>query len=67
VPPAVPQIKLPTEWMKTPVSDTANNWVEVEKNGDSKFSAEVGKENVRCSPQSREKRKTSIRDHGKSR
>lgn len=29
--------------MKAPVSDTANNWVEVEKSGE-KFAAEVGKE-----------------------
>jgi hypothetical protein len=43
VPPANPQIKLSTEWMKAPVSDTPNNWVEVEKSGD-KFAAEVGKE-----------------------
>lgn len=44
VPPAQPQIKLPAEWMKAPVADTPNNWVEVEKSGDGKFSAEVGKE-----------------------
>jgi len=44
LPPSIPQIKLPAEWMRAPVSDTANNWVEVEKNGDGKFSAEVGME-----------------------
>jgi len=44
VPPAQPQIKLPAEWMKAQVADTPNNWVEVEKSGDGKFSAEVGKE-----------------------
>lgn len=43
VPPANPQIKLSAEWMKAPVSNTPNNWVEVEKGAD-KFSAEVGKE-----------------------
>ncbi len=43
VPPASPKIKLPADWMKTPVSGVPNNWVEVEKNGD-KFAAEVGSE-----------------------
>jgi hypothetical protein len=43
VPPEHPQIKLPAKWMEAPVSDTANNWVQVVKNGDS-YIAEVGKE-----------------------
>jgi hypothetical protein len=43
VPPKEPKIKLPAEWMKKPVADTPNNWVEVAKNGD-KYVAEVGKE-----------------------
>jgi hypothetical protein len=30
--------------MKAPVAGTPNNWVEVEKSGDGKFSAEIGKE-----------------------
>jgi len=42
--PKEPQIKLGADWMKTPVADTPNNWVEVEKSGDGKFSAEIGKE-----------------------
>ena len=42
--PAQPQIKLPADWMKAPVAGTPNNWVEVEKSGDGKFSAEIGKE-----------------------
>jgi hypothetical protein len=42
--PAQPQIKLPADWMRIPVGDTPNNWVEVEKQGEGKFSAEVGKE-----------------------
>jgi len=42
--PAQPEIKLPADWMKVPVADTPNNWVEVEKSGNGKFSAEVGKE-----------------------
>ena len=44
VPPAKPLIKLPAEWMRVPVGDTANNWVEVERNQDGTFSARVGKE-----------------------
>lgn len=43
VPPAHPRIKLPAEWMHAPVSDTANNWVQVEKSGD-KYVGQVGKE-----------------------
>jgi len=33
VPPEKPQIKLPAEWMRVPVADTSNNWVQVTKNG----------------------------------
>lgn len=44
VPPAQPQIKLPADWMRAPVADTPNNWVEVEKQRDGKYAAEVGKE-----------------------
>jgi hypothetical protein len=44
VPPASPQIKLPAEWMKPPVSDTPNNWIQVEKTPEGKFHVEVGKE-----------------------
>jgi hypothetical protein len=43
VPPREPAIQWPAAWMQAPVSDTANNWVEVEKTGD-KYAAEVGKE-----------------------
>lgn len=43
VPPAEPAIQFPADWMKAPVADTANNWLEVEKTGD-KYAAEVGKE-----------------------
>jgi hypothetical protein len=43
VPPAHPQIKLPADWMKTPVGKAQNNWVEVEKSG-AKFIAQVGEE-----------------------
>jgi hypothetical protein len=44
VPPAEMKIKVPVEWMKAPVADAANNWVEVEKTSDGKYLAEVGKE-----------------------
>jgi hypothetical protein len=44
VPPAQTQIKFPADWMQNSVSDTANNWVEVEKRQDGKFAAQVGKE-----------------------
>jgi len=43
-PPAQPQIKLPAEWMHAPVAGTPNNWVEVEKDKDGKYTAEVGRE-----------------------
>jgi hypothetical protein len=43
VPPANPAIKLPAAWMREPVADTPNNWVEVSKR-DGKFIAAVGKE-----------------------
>jgi len=44
VSPEKPQIKTPAEWMRTPVSDTPNNWIEVQKNKDGKYAAEIGKE-----------------------
>jgi len=44
VPPAQTHVKLPTDWMRAPVADTPNNWVQVEKSGEGKYVAEVGKE-----------------------
>jgi hypothetical protein len=44
VPPPNPKIKIPAEWMRAPVADTANNWLEVQKNSDGKYSGQVGKE-----------------------
>ena len=44
VPPEKSRIKLPADWMQKPVADTANNWVQVEKTKDGKYSAGVGKE-----------------------
>jgi hypothetical protein len=44
VPPAKPTVHLTADWMKTPVADTPNNWVEVEKTDDGKFEASVGNE-----------------------
>jgi len=43
VPPAQPSIRLPAEWMKEPVADTANNWVEVARRNDG-YVAAIGKE-----------------------
>lgn len=43
VPPTHPQIQLPADWMKTPVADTPNNWVQVSHEGNV-FHAQVGKE-----------------------
>jgi len=44
VPPRTPEITIPVDWMRAPVADTPNNWVEVEKHGEKKILAEVGKE-----------------------
>jgi len=44
VPPPNPQIKLPADWMRAPVADTPNNWVQLQKMDDGKYSGEVGKE-----------------------
>jgi hypothetical protein len=44
VPPAKPTVHLTADWMKKPVADTPNNWVEVEKTDDGKFEANVGQE-----------------------
>jgi hypothetical protein len=43
VPPAQPKIRLPAEWMRKPVADTPNNWVQVQKIK-SRYVASVGKE-----------------------
>jgi hypothetical protein len=44
VPPAQAQIQFPATWMAAPVGNLPNNWAEVEKGGQGKYSAEVGKE-----------------------
>ena len=44
VPPEHPQIKLPAEWMRPPVADTPNNWVELQKTDAGKYLGLVGKE-----------------------
>lgn len=43
VPPAAPQIKIPANWMRAPVADMPNNWVQVRKEGE-KYVASVGQE-----------------------
>jgi hypothetical protein len=42
--PAKPEIRIPVEWMRMPVADTPNNWVDVQKRTDGTYSAQVGKE-----------------------
>ena len=44
VPPEKSRVKLSADWMQKPVADTANNWVQVQKTKDGKYSAGVGKE-----------------------
>ena len=44
VPPAHPNLEFPAEWMKAPVADTPNNWVEVTRTDDGKYEAAAGKE-----------------------
>lgn len=44
LPPTQAQVKLPAPWMKIPVKDTPNNWVQVLKAADGTFTAEVGQE-----------------------
>lgn len=47
VPPKETRISLPAPWMRTPVGDTANNWVQVQKESGpsaSQYIAAVGKE-----------------------
>jgi hypothetical protein len=43
VPPQQQVVKLPAEWMRTPVGNSPNNWVEVKKSN-GKYIAGVGKE-----------------------
>lgn len=43
VPPPVPKIRLPADWMHAPVADTPNNWVLVRKTATG-FAASVGQE-----------------------
>jgi hypothetical protein len=43
VPPEAPKIRLLADWMRPPVADTPNNWVQVEKTT-AGFTASVGKE-----------------------
>jgi hypothetical protein len=47
VPPIKSEIKIPADWMRVPVANTPNNWVQVTKDGD-KYIATVGKETFDC-------------------
>jgi hypothetical protein len=44
VPPKQSAIEIPVDWMREPVADVANNWVEVSRTNDGKYRARVGKE-----------------------
>jgi hypothetical protein len=44
VPPAMPEVKTVADWMRAPVGDTQNNWVQVSKTSDGKYAAAIGKE-----------------------
>lgn len=44
VPPPQPQIHMPATWMRTPVVDTPNNWVEVGRTQAGEYVARIGKE-----------------------
>ena len=41
--PQAPAIQIPAEWMRAPVADTPNNWVQVRREGD-RYIAAVGQE-----------------------
>jgi hypothetical protein len=44
VPPEKSRVKLPADWMQIPFAGTANNWVQVQKTKEGKYSVSVGKE-----------------------
>jgi len=44
VPPERPEVRLPAEWMKRPVGEAANNWVQISKTSDGRYTAAVGQE-----------------------
>lgn len=44
VPPARQRLQLPAAWMKTPIGDTPNNWLQVERDGNGSYDASVGQE-----------------------
>jgi hypothetical protein len=44
VPPQQPTIRIPADWMRVPVADVPNNWVQVTKLAEGRYIASVGKE-----------------------
>jgi hypothetical protein len=44
VPPADPQIKFPADWMRAPVGQHPNNWIQIKKTNSGKFDASIGQE-----------------------
>jgi hypothetical protein len=43
MPPKAPRVRIPAEWMRAPIADGPNNWVQVRRDGDV-YVASVGKE-----------------------
>jgi hypothetical protein len=43
LPPKTPAVRIPAEWMRAPVADVPNNWIQVRREG-AKYVASVGKE-----------------------
>lgn len=44
IPPEKPEVRLAADWMQKPVTDSPNNWVQIQKTHDAKYTASVGKE-----------------------
>lgn len=44
IPPEQPKIRIPADWMRAPVTDVPNNWVQVTKLAEGCYIASVGKE-----------------------
>lgn len=44
IPADPPLIKVPADWMRPPVADTANNWVQVERTASGVYTASIGQE-----------------------
>ena len=45
-PPTQLSITIPSAWMRAPVADAPNNWIQVQKSNDGRFLGQVGKETI---------------------